>query len=164
MLEEPWDGWNYYTENMYVHIILYMSRHLMSHTLLMKDKKKKTLSLYSMLHACLVRVLHCAYCRMSATTGRKGICARMVYYCKYAVFTPNFMCITAWYRPKPFISGAIENTVKKGGFQFCACSNLRLLSFNDPEYRLLQACFNIETPLLSIFEPLAPTRLGVIGR
>ena len=37
--------------------------------------------------------------------------------------------------PKPFISGAIENKVKKGGFQFCARSNLRLLSFNNPEYR-----------------------------
>ena len=87
--------------------------------------------------------------------------ARGIYCWKYTVFTPNFACITTWYRPKPFISGAIKNKVKKGALQFCACSNLRLLSFNDPEYRPLLACFNIETP--SIFEPLVPMRLGVTG-
>jgi hypothetical protein len=61
------------------------------------------------------------------------------------VFTPNFARITARYRPKPFISGAIENKVKTGALRFCARSNLRLLSFNDPEYQQLQACFNVET-------------------
>jgi hypothetical protein len=88
---------------------------------------------------------------------------RVVYSQKYAVFTPNFVRITARYRPKPFISGAIENKVKTGALRFCARSNLRLLSFNDPEYHQLQACFNVETPSLLIFEPLAPARLGVTG-
>jgi hypothetical protein len=88
-----------------------------------------------------------------------------VVYCqKYAVFTPNFARITARYRPKPFISGAIENKVKTGALRFCARSNLRLLSFNDPEYQQLQACFNVEMPSLLIFEPLVPARLGVTGR
>jgi hypothetical protein len=90
--------------------------------------------------------------------------ARAVYCRKYAVFTPNFARITARYRPKPFVSGAIENKVKTGALRFCARSNLRLLSFNDPEYRPLQACFNVETPSLLIFEPLAPARLGVTER
>ena len=77
---------------------------------------------------------------------RKGTCARAVYRRKYAVFTPNFARITARYRPKPSISGVIENEVKKGALRFSARSNLRLLSFNNPEYRPLQACFNVETP------------------
>jgi hypothetical protein len=88
-----------------------------------------------------------------------------VVYCrKYTVFTPNLARITARYRPKLFVSGAIENKVKTGALRFCARSNLRLLSFNDPEYRPLQACFNVETPPLLIFEPLAPARLGVTKR
>ena len=69
--------------------------------------------------------------------GRKGTRARAVYCRKYTVFMPNFARITARYRPKPFISGAIENKVKKGALRFCVRLNLRLLSFNDPEYRLL---------------------------
>ena len=86
-------------------------------------------------------------------------------YCrKYAFFMPNFPRITAWYCPKPFISSAIENKVKKGALWFCVRSNLRLLSFNDPEYRLLQAWFNVEMPSWLILEPLSPTRLGVTGR
>ncbi|MCG8624165.1 MAG: hypothetical protein MJE68_19500 [Proteobacteria bacterium] len=59
--------------------------------------------------------------------------ARTVYCQKYVVFMPNFARITARYRPKSFISSAIENKVKKGALGFCAHSNLRLLSFNDPE-------------------------------
>ena len=35
------------------------------------------------------------------------ICA--VYYCKYVDFMQIFTRITAQYRPKPFISGMIEN-------------------------------------------------------
>ena len=62
---------------------------------------------------------------------------------------------------KPFISGAIENKVKKVALGFCVHSNLQLLSFNDPEYHLLQACINVETPSSLIHEPLAPARLGV---
>ena len=87
--------------------------------------------------------------------GRKGTHECAVYCWKYAVFTPNFArtCITARYRPKPFTSGVIKNKVKKGALRFCACSNLRLLSFNDPEYRPLQACINVETPSSLIFEP-----------
>ena len=128
---------------MHVHIFI-VSLHIMSHTLLRKDKRNMlTLSL---LHACLAQALHCAYYRMAATPGRNGTRARVVYYGKYAVFTPNFVCITARYFPKPFISGAIENKVKKGGFQFCVRWNLWLLNFNDPECCLLQDCFNIETP------------------
>ena len=77
---------------------------------------------------------------------------------------PNFAHITGQYLPKPFISGAIENKLEKGALQFCAHSNLWLLSFNDPKYRLLQPCLNIEVPLsLIIFEPLAPACLGVTG-
>ena len=96
--------------------------------------------------------------------GRKGTRARAVCCWKYAVFTPNFTRITARYRPKPFTSGAIENKVKRGALRLCARSNLRLLSFNDPEYRPLQACLNVETLSSLIFEPLAPARLGVTGR
>ena len=81
--------------------------------------------------------------------------------CMHSVFMPNFACITAWYHPKPFISSAIEKKIKKGVLRFCVCSNLRLLSFDIPEYRPLQACFNVKTPLLIIFELLAPARLGV---
>ena len=77
---------------------------------------------------------------------------------------PIFARITARYCPKPFISGAIENKVKKGALRFCARSNLRLLSFNDPENRPLQACLNVETPSSLILEPLAPACLGVTGR
>ena len=95
---------------------------------------------------------------------RKGTRARTVYCQKYAVFTPNFARITARYRSKPFISGAIENKVKKGALWFCVRSNLRLLGFDDPEYHPLQACLNVETPPSLIFEPLAPVRLGVTGR
>jgi hypothetical protein len=83
---------------------------------------------------------------------------------KKAVFTPNFARITARYRPKPFVSGAIENKVTTGALRFCARSNLRLLSFYDPEYRPLQACFNVETPSLLNFETLALARLGVTER
>ena len=90
--------------------------------------------------------------------------ARAVYCWKYVVFPPNFARITARYRPKPFTSGVIKNKVKKGELRFCVHSNLRLLSFNNPEYRLLQACLNVEMPPSLIFEPLAPTRLGVTGR
>ena len=95
--------------------------------------------------------------------GRKGTRARVVYRWKCAVFPPNFARITARYCPKPFTSGAIENKVKKGALRFCARSNLRLLSFNDPEYRPLQACLNVEMPSSLIFEPLAPARWGVTG-
>jgi hypothetical protein len=63
---------------------------------------------------------------------------RAVYRRKYAVFALNFAYITARYRPKPFISGAIENKVKKGVLRFCAHSNLQLLSFNDLEYHPLK--------------------------
>ena len=84
---------------------------------------------------------------------------------KYVVFMRNFTYyITVWYRPKPFISGAIENKVKKRALRFCARSNLWLLSFSDPEYRSLQACFNIEMPSWLIFEPLAPRHLDVTRR
>ena len=96
--------------------------------------------------------------------GRKGMRARTAYCRKYAVFMPIFARVTARYRPKPFISGAIENKVKKGALRFCARSNLRLLSFNNPEYRPLQACLNVETPSSLILELLAPARLGVTGR
>ena len=64
---------------------------------------------------------------------------------------------------KRFTFGAIENKVKKGALRFCACLNLRLLSFNDPEYRPLQACLNVEMPSSLIFEPLAPACWGVTG-
>jgi hypothetical protein len=94
----------------------------------------------------------------------KGTLARAVYCRKDAVFTPNFARITARHRPKPFTSGTIENKVKTGALRFCAHSNLRLLSFNNPEYHQLQACFNVETSSLLIFEPLAIVRLGVTGR
>ena len=53
--------------------------------------------------------------------------------------------IITQYCPEPFISGVIENKIKKA-LQFCACSNLRLLNFNNPEYRPLQACFDVEMP------------------
>ena len=96
--------------------------------------------------------------------GRKGTRARAVYCRKYAVFMPIFTRITAQYRPKPFISGAIENKIKKGALRFCARSNLWLLSFKNPEYRPLQACFNVETPSSLILESLAPARLGVTER
>ena len=96
--------------------------------------------------------------------GRKGTRARAVYCRKYAVFMPIFARITARYRPKPFISGAIENKIKKGALRFCARSNLWLLSFKNPEYRPLQACFNVETPSSLILESLAPARLGVTER
>ena len=96
--------------------------------------------------------------------GRKGTRAHAVYCLKCAVFTPNFARITAQYRPKLFTSGAIENKVKRGALRLCARSNLRLLSFNDPEYRPLQACLNVETLSSLILEPLAPARLGVTGR
>ena len=77
---------------------------------------------------------------------------------------PNFVRITAQYCPKPFTSGAIENKVKKGALPYRARSNLRLLSFNDPEYCPLQACMNVKTPSSLIFELLAPAHLGVTGR
>ena len=96
-------------------------------------------------------------CHYMRAPRRKGTRTR-------AVFTPNFMRITARYRPKPFTSGAIENKVKRGALRLCARSNLRLLSFNDPEYRSLQACLNVETLSSLIFEPLAPARWGVTGR
>ena len=65
--------------------------------------------------------------------------------------------------PQPFYFRCDKKkNIKKGALWFCMYSNLRLLSFNNPEYRLLQACFNVETPLL-IFEPLAPACLGVTG-
>ena len=102
--------------------------------------------------------------RCMCIPGRKGTRTHAVYCWKYAIFPTNFARITARYRPKPFISGAIENKVKKGALRFCACSNLRLLSFNDPEYRPLQACLNVETLSSFIFEPLAPARLGVTWR
>ena len=85
---------------------------------------------------------------------------------KYVVFTPNFLRITAQYHPKPFISDVIKNQVKKETLRFCVRPKLQLLhvSFNDPEYHPLQACFNVETPSLVIFELLAPACLGVTGR
>ena len=49
---------------------------------------------------------------------------------------------------------------KTGALRFCAHSNFWLLSFNNPEYR----CFSDETPLSSISEPFAPTRLGVTNQ
>ena len=45
--------------------------------------------------------------------------------------------------------------VKKGALRFCAHLSLWLLSFNVPEYRPLQTCFNVEMPSSLIFEPLA---------
>ena len=70
-------------------------------------------------------------------TWENGMSVRVVYYRKYAVFMPNFARITPHYRPKPCISGTIENKVKKGALWFCACLNFRLLSFDDPEYHSL---------------------------
>ena len=58
----------------------------------------------------------------------------------------------------------IENKIKIGALQFCVRSNLWLLSFDDPEYCPLQACFNVETSSSFIFELLAPARLGMTGR
>ena len=43
------------------------------------------------------------------------------------VFVPHFTHITMWYHPKLFISGTIENEVKKGALRFCALSNLWVL-------------------------------------
>ena len=102
-------------------------------------------------------------CSSMLIPRRKGTRIRAVYCRKYADFTRNFARITARYRPKPFISGAIENKRQKGALRSCARSNLRLLSFNVPEYRALQAYFNVETPALLNFEPFVPARFGVTG-
>ena len=40
-------------------------------------------------------------------------------------------------------SGAIKYIIKKGALWFCTCSNLRILRFNNPEYRPLQAWSSI---------------------
>ena len=68
---------------------------------------------------------------------KERVCA--VYCRKDVVFMPNFARITARYRPKPFISGAIENKVKKGALRFSMRSNLRLLSFNYPDRVQMQS-------------------------
>ena len=52
----------------------------------------------------------------------------------------------------------------EGGLRSCARSNLWLLSFNVPEYCLLQAYFNVETTALLILEPFLPMHFGAIGQ
>ena len=86
------------------------------------------------------------------------ICA--VYYHKCTDFTQIFAHITTRYHPKLFISGAI----KKNSQRSCARSNLRLPSFNVPEYLLLQANFNVEMSAMLIFEPFVPASYGMTGR
>ena len=95
--------------------------------------------------------------------GWKGMRMHTDYCQKYMIFRPIFVCITARYCPEPFILVRSKKKVKNGALRFCACSNLWILSFNVnvPEYRPLQACFNIEMPSSIIFEPLAPTCLDV---
>ena len=44
------------------------------------------------------------------------------------------------------------------------CLNLRLLSFNVPECRLLRAYFNVVTPASLILELFVPVRFGMTGR
>ena len=95
---------------------------------------------------------------------RKGTRIHAVQYRKYVDFTRNFARITARYRPKPFISGAIEYKRQKGALRSCARSNLRLLSFNVPEYRTLPAYFNVETPALLNLELFVTVRFGMPGR
>ena len=75
---------------------------------------------------------------------------------KICGFHAKFHAYYCMVLPQTVISSAIEKKVKKGALQFRACS-----SFNVPEYRLLQACFNVETPLSLIFEPLVVKCLGV---
>ena len=105
--------------------------------------------------------------RCNCTRMERNACAWFIVE-NTCFFVPKFTHITARidniiyaarYHPKP---SAIENKVKKGALWFCAHLNLWLLSFNNPEYRLLQACFNVKMPSSLIFEPLAPTHLGVI--
>ena len=69
--------------------------------------------------------------------------------------TPNFAHITTQYCPKLFISGVIKKKKRS-----TARSNLRLLSFNNPEYRPLQACFNVKMLSLLIFLTTCTCALG----
>ena len=73
--------------------------------------------------------------------------------------------ITVRYRPKRFISGAIETKVRKERFYFnCVRSNLRLLSFDAPEYRPLQTYSNGKTLASLICELFVPAHFGVTRR
>ena len=72
-------------------------------------------TLYLNRYPCGTTELHTLHLnRVLVLPGRKGTRVRVVYCRKYAVFMPIFARITARYRPKPFISGAIENKVKEG--------------------------------------------------
>ncbi len=64
---------------------------------------------------------------------------------KICGFHFNFRVYYRTVSPKLFVSGGIKK-VEKGVLRSCAHSNLGLLSFNVPEYRLLQACFNVVIP------------------
>jgi hypothetical protein len=52
--------------------------------------------------------------------------------------------------------------VKKGSLRSCARLNLRLVAkLQRPRMAPTETCFNVQTPLSLIFEPLVPARLGV---
>ena len=82
----------------------------------------------------------------------------MVYCPKYVVYTPHVL-------PHGTASNCLfpvwSEKIKKEMLSFCVHSNLRLISFNNPEYHPLQVCSKIEMPSSLIFEPVAPVCLVV---
>ena len=88
---------------------------------------------------------------MRSLPRRKGMHLRTVNWWKYAVFAWKSLRVTARYRPKPFISGLIDDEVNMELLWFCTRSNLRQVGCNIPNSCPLQTQCAVKTPSPFIF-------------